>query len=43
MKVDKEKIYSKIDELNGYLDELGKIRPSDFSEYQSSIEKRRAC
>jgi len=41
--IDKEKILSKIDELNGYLEELEKIKPSSLEEYQSSIEKKRAC
>jgi len=41
--LDKEKLLSKIDELNGYLEELEKIKPVDFEEYESSIEKKRAC
>lgn len=28
--IDKQKILSKIDELNSYLDELEKSKPSDF-------------
>ncbi|MBU0760774.1 MAG: DUF86 domain-containing protein [Nanoarchaeota archaeon] len=43
MKIDRGKIYSKIDELNNYLDELEKIKPADFKEYKDSIEKKRAC
>lgn len=42
-KIDKEKILSKIDELDGYIEELEKIMPKDFKEYESSIEKKRAC
>jgi len=41
--IDKEKILSKIDELNSYLEELETIKPSDFEEYSSSIEKKRSC
>jgi len=43
MEIDKERILSKIDELNLYLDELENIKPLDFKEYTSSIEKKRAC
>ena len=31
--IDKEKILSKIDELQGYMDELEKIMPGDIDEY----------
>lgn len=41
--VDEDKILSKIDDLNGYLEELEKIKPSDFEEYEKSIEKKRSC
>lgn len=41
--IDKEKILSKIDELNGYLEELDKIKPSEYEEYKGSIEKKRSC
>lgn len=41
--MDKNKILSKIDELNQYLDELEKIKPQDYKEYENSIEKKRAC
>lgn len=41
--IDKEKIFSKIDELNKYLDELEEIKPSSYEEYEESIEKKRAC
>ncbi|MEK6854892.1 MAG: DUF86 domain-containing protein [Nanoarchaeota archaeon] len=40
--IDKEKILSKIDELDGYLEELEQIKPADFDEYKNSIEKKRA-
>lgn len=40
--LDKERILSKIDELNVYLAELKEIIPSDFKEYQK-IEKKRSC
>ena len=41
--IDEKKILSKIDELNRYLEELEKIRPIDFEEYEKSIEKKRSC
>ena len=41
--MDKERILSKIDELNSYLDELDETKPQDFEEYKNSIEKKRAC
>ena len=40
--LDKEKIMSKLDELNGYLEELNEIKIDDFNEYIGSIEKKRA-
>ena len=40
--LDKEKIMSKLDELNGYLEELNEIKIEDFDEYIKSIEKKRA-
>lgn len=40
--LDKERILGKIDELDGYLDELIKIVPEGFEEYQQ-IEKKRSC
>lgn len=42
-KLDKERILSKIDELQRYIDELEEIKPDDFEEYKNSIEKKRAC
>jgi len=43
MKIDKKRILTKIDELNGYMEELEKIKPASFSEYKSEIGKKRAC
>ena len=40
--LDRERILAKIDELNGYLQELQQITPPSFEEYKK-IEKRRAC
>ena len=41
--MDKERILSKLDELQVYLNELRQIRPKDYLEYVSNIEKKRAC
>ncbi len=41
--LDRERILSKIDSLEGYLRELQAIVPGSYSEYLSSSEKRRAC
>lgn len=41
--MDKERILSKIDELDSYLGELEKIKLSDFEEYKNSIKDKRAC
>jgi len=41
--MDKERILSKIDELDSYLGELDGIKPIDFEIYGSSVEKKRAC
>ncbi|VVB60157.1 Uncharacterised protein [uncultured archaeon] len=41
--LDKNRILVKLDEIGGYLSELEEIAPDSFSEYKSSIEKRRAC
>jgi len=40
---DKERILSKIDELDSYLDELIEIIPDTYDEYELSIEKKRSC
>lgn len=42
-RVDRERILSKIDELDAYLSELKEISPDSFEEYQGIIEKKRAC
>ena len=41
--VDRERILSKIAELRSYLEELKKITPKSFKEYEQSELKRRAC
>ncbi|MFZ5998592.1 MAG: type VII toxin-antitoxin system HepT family RNase toxin [Nitrospirota bacterium] len=41
--LDRERVLAKIDELEGYLKELKAIVPTDYNEYLSSVEKRRAC
>jgi uncharacterized protein YutE (UPF0331/DUF86 family) len=40
--LDRERVLAKLDELDGYLRELGEIAPRDFAQYQR-IEKKRAC
>lgn len=40
--LDKERILSKLDEMDSYLDELKQIVPDSFAEYQK-IEKKRSC
>ena len=37
------RIEDKINEINGFLEELKGIIPSNFEEYKSSIEKKAAC
>lgn len=41
--MDQERILSKFDELEGYIEELEKIKPLEFDDYKRSIEKKRAC
>jgi len=41
--LDKDRILSKIDELDSYLVELEDVMPKNYEEYVDSIEKRRAC
>jgi uncharacterized protein YutE (UPF0331/DUF86 family) len=41
--LDKNRILSKLDELDMYLNELESIMPKSYEEYASSIEKKRAC
>ncbi len=40
--LDRDRILSKLAELDGYLNELQSIAPKSFEEFQQ-IEKRRAC
>ena len=40
--VDKERVLTKIDELQRYLKDLKRILPSDFPGYQE-VEKKRSC
>ena len=40
--LDRERILAKMDELDGYLNELKGIAPRSFEEYQK-VEKKRAC
>lgn len=41
--LDKERILSKIDELEQYMIELKSVAPSSYSEYVENIEKKRSC
>ncbi len=41
--IDKEKILSKLDEMDHYIEELETIKPEDLEAYINSIEKKRAC
>jgi uncharacterized protein YutE (UPF0331/DUF86 family) len=41
--LDKERLLSKIDALEGYIREIKNIVPDNYDDYISSIEKRRAC
>ena len=41
--MDKERILSKIDDIDGYLNELEGIIPKNFEEYKRSIRDKRAC
>ena len=41
--LDKNRILSKLDELDSYLMELEEVAPKNFEEYVGSIEKKRAC
>jgi len=40
--VDKERVLGKIDKLDSYINELNRIIPSNFDEFQI-IEKKRSC
>lgn len=41
--LDKNRILSKLDELNSYLVELEEVMPKNYGEYVNSIEKKRSC
>jgi len=41
--LDKNRILSKLDELNSYLVELEEVMPKNYEEYVNSIEKKRSC
>ena len=40
--VDRDRVLAKLDEVDGYLDELRTVTPRDLEEY-SRIEKKRSC
>ena len=41
--LDRERILTKLDELDGYLGELRQVAPESYARYVESVEKRRAC
>ncbi len=41
--MDKERILSKLDTLDEYLDRLNTIKPSSFNDYTANIEKKMSC
>lgn len=41
--LDRERILSKIDDLDGYLKELSELTPASFAEYEENNQKKRAC
>ena len=41
--LDKNRILSKLDELDSYLTELESVMPKNYEEYAGSIEKKRSC
>jgi uncharacterized protein YutE (UPF0331/DUF86 family) len=41
--LDRERILAKLDDLNGYLEELRQVVPETYARYMESVEKRRAC
>jgi len=41
--LDKNRILSKLDELDSYLSELESVMPKSYGEYVGSIEKKRSC
>ena len=43
MKIDKDRILTKLNELDSYLYELGQVKPQNLDEYKSSILIKRSC
>lgn len=41
--LDRDRILTKIDELDGYIRELRQVVPAGFAEYLAKVEARRAC
>lgn len=41
--LDRERILAKLDDLDGYLEELRQVVPETYARYTESVEKRRAC
>jgi uncharacterized protein YutE (UPF0331/DUF86 family) len=41
--LDKNRILSKLDELDSYLTELEDVMPKNYEQYINSIEKKRSC
>lgn len=41
--LDKNRVLSKLDELDSYINELESVMPKSYEEYVSSIEKKRCC
>ena len=41
--LDKDRVLSKLDELDSYLSELESVMPKSYEEHVSSIEKKRSC
>jgi uncharacterized protein YutE (UPF0331/DUF86 family) len=40
--VDRDRVLAKLDEVDGYLDELRSVMPRDLKEY-AQVEKKRSC
>lgn len=41
--LDKNRVLSKLDELDSYISELESVMPKSYEEYVNSIEKKRSC
>lgn len=41
--MDSERLLSKLDALDTYLEELGALKPSSLGEYAANLEKKMAC